>query len=215
MVDKDKAPKPIKEELSDSFEIVAKDNKSYTFKIYLTEKELEVNVIDPEQVGGGIYKIKFTLDDIHKIHRYFKIYENLQEFKDYLVDSIENKELDITKSSGKVTVKGMVLLRRKTEEISFSLNLEKISSEEIITLLCDEVTKLKTENKELKKQLGLGNPELAGSILLTSTEQLEFLKKAIKDKMGKEIDKIIKVFNAKRDGYSPHIFHSKCDYYTN
>ena len=64
-----------------TFKLKDKENRiSYTFTFSIESNYLIVNIVEDESVPSIKYQEKFSLNDLEKQSRYFKLFESLEEF---------------------------------------------------------------------------------------------------------------------------------------
>ena len=200
-----------------------------------------------------------NLKEIKQIHQVFCVFNSCKEFSDYIKALIENKKLSIKLTNQVLYIIFTVEYLFKQNTIEITLNQEKVKLEDIIADACkeislikeklkfsednlnnkikkqnDEITILKNENNELKKQIkeikeensdikakleeliknSKMNNYISNIIYNMSTiikpNEFKMINFAIEKRIGK-IKNIKKLYQATIDGGDPINFHKKCD----
>jgi len=215
------------------------ENRTFKIKLYLSSDiTIEANELD--KVKGIFYSGKFSLDELVKLSRGFKICEDIKEAYDIIVLIFENEKASITNISEneisfiiKVDLPG-----GKVQDVTLTLNKKKMNDNAIIEELVKKVNQLEEENKSLKKdikdikekfnlfekyfadeikykkmieELGIEGIE---SKIIKQKEDLEFLTKRLinndENLKQKKINYNL-IYRATRDGDSLNSFHSRVD----
>ena len=96
----------------------------------------------------------FILDDIIKLNNFFKLYSNIKEVRDLIIEGKSKDKLRITSIDDK---KGLILTLSffsgyDEKQIDFILSKRKIEKEDILQLLSDKIIFLESENKFIKEK---------------------------------------------------------------
>ena len=96
----------------------------------------------------------FTLDDIIKLNNFFKLYSNIKEVRDLIIEGKSKDKLRISSIDDK---KGLILTLNffsgyDEKQIDFILSKRKIDKEDVLQLLSDKIKFLESENKLIKEK---------------------------------------------------------------
>ena len=210
------------------------DNRTFQIKLYLSSDiTIEANELD--KVKGIFYSGKFSLDELVKLSRGFKICEDIKEAYDIIVQIFENEKASITNISEneisfiiKVDLPG-----GKVQDVTLTLNKKKMNDNAIIEELVKKVNQLEEENKSLKKDIkdikekfNLFEKYFADEIkykkmieekgidskIIKQKEDLEFITKRLinndENLKQKKINYNL-IYRATRDGDNLNSFHSR------
>ena len=96
----------------------------------------------------------FILDDIIKLNNFFKLYSNIKEVRDLIIEGKSKDKLRITSIDDK---KGLILTLSffsgyDEKQIDFILSKRKIEKEDVLQLLSDKIIFLENENKFIQEK---------------------------------------------------------------
>ena len=201
------------------FNLINETNKNkITLSIKNKENYLIILVKDDSLQNSKEYIVAYNQDSLNKLHKFFKIFENIDEVIENLSQIILNKdtkiyssekdefilELNITIGVKKEVIK-MILHRRNInlEETVFQLN-KKIEE------MQNDINKLKLavfgeEKKEKEEEIDFGQ-------IIKNEKEKKFLIDEIEKKLNTKIKRANVIFSTKKDGDDPSTFHKKCDH---
>lgn len=138
---------------SNRVEFTTENNNIYQIEVNVIEDKVEIVALDPNEFGATVYRTDLTLTEIKKIHKFFKIIEDLEDFKNFILSATENKEIKITKETQKMVLEVLASSLKQKEWIRFFLKKEENNSEGVIRQLVEEVKSLKYENQTIKDDI--------------------------------------------------------------
>ena len=150
------------------------ENRTFQIKLYLSS-DITIEANELNRIKGIFYSGKFSLDELVKLSRGFKICEDIKEAYDAIVQIFENKKAlinDIKDNEISIIIK-VDLLGGKVQDVTLTLNKKKMNDNAIIEELVKKVNQLEEENKSLKKDMNNKVNQLE--------EENKSLKKDIKD----------------------------------
>ena len=147
-----------KESISEYFEIKQDDN-NYKLNIKAINQDIILNILDEKSLMRE-YEIKFTLNELKKIHKIFLVLSSCQEFIDFIKLLIENKKLSIKKDNkNQMTIELTVEYLYKEDLIKIDLLQKAINFELIaldlykkISILNDNFKNLENNYKSIKEE---------------------------------------------------------------
>ena len=133
----------------------------------------------------------FTLDDIIKLNNFFKLYSNIKEVRDLIIEGKSKDKLRISSIDDK---KGLILTLNffsgyEEKQIDLILSKRKIDKEDVLQLLSDKIKFLESENKLIKEKYD----KLNNNYLQLKNEFEE--EKKLKDKYEISLEEHIKNYN--------------------
>ena len=155
------------------------ENRTFQIKLYLSSDiTIEANELD--KVKGIFYSGKFSLDELVKFSKGFKICEDIKEAYDAIVQIFENKKAlinDIKDNEISIIIK-VDLLGGKVQDVTLTLNKKKMNDNAIIEELVKKVNQLEEENKSFKKDM------------INKMNQLEEENKSLKKDMNNNVNQL-------------------------
>ena len=140
------APKPIGNEIVTK---LTEDENEITLKFSIKDESLVINISEGESFPQMNYNSKFTLSDLVKQSRYFKIFETPEELLPEIKNLCDEKKIKFKK--GKSSIILILLLPLKIiEEVYLTIKQAEIDPKQMIADLCSTVNELKKEIKSLK-----------------------------------------------------------------
>ena len=200
-------------------------DKKYTLTILFSSYSMDVKIIEENDIIKNEYSNEFTLDDLHKNGKFFKICENISNVKSSLEETFQMKKpiLKLEEESIKlliiplITALGQSILiipknkKNDKDNISILSNIikkqqneinnlnEKVNKhEERINLLEERIKKLEEKEKDEK---------LIKSDIIKSKDEIDLLNKWINNKNNT----FSLIYKGSRDGDTYDNFHEKCD----
>ena len=212
------------------------EDRTFQIKLYLSS-DITIEANELNKIKGIFYSGKFSLDELVKLSRGFKICEDIKEAYDAIVQIFENKKAlinDIKDNEISIIIK-VDLLGGKVQDVTLTLNKKKMNDNAIIEELVKKVNQLEEENKSLKKDIkdikekfNLFEKYFADEIkykkmieelgidskIIKQKEDLEFLTKRLinndENLKQKKINYNL-IYRATRDGDSLKSFHGRVD----
>ena len=209
------------------------NSKIYKIKFKQYDSSIIIYIEDKNVSPQIIYEQNFSYDYICQKSKIFKIYENISEIYNSLLDFMEKKKytFEIEGSSA------FLNFNLDVGSFSFEMFIKKTSINDSYSFLTEKIEYLLEENKEIKNKMNLlfeENKELKNRIIYLE-EEIESMKEKDKVKEDElfrgssilqsiEEKKMISdwilpkakifthlIYRAKRDGDKASDFHSKCD----
>ena len=135
-----------KEKESEEIFYIQQEEKKYRLIVVLSSYFIFLDISDIIEFMQS-YEIKLNLELIKKEHKTFSEINSLEEFKKILQDSIEKKEVIITKTSEQI-----IRFELKKNSIFFELKKKKNNIEGLINNLYIEISKNIEISSELNKK---------------------------------------------------------------
>ena len=132
------------------------ESEDKIFKIKLSlSSNIIIEIHELNKIQGSFYIKEFSLDELVKISRGFKICENINEAYEILEDIFEAKKYSIKlKEDNSITLNINVFLPGgRTQSAELSLNKKEINKNVLIEELVKKVNTLEEENKKLKEEI--------------------------------------------------------------
>jgi len=200
-------------------EFKIKDNEedtSYTISLSNIENNLNINISEDFSVPSINYVSKFTLNDLVKQSRYFKLFESIDEVIPELRNLFNEKKIKFKKQRSLILLSFSLPLKI-VEEVFLTIPQAEIDSKKIITDLCVTVNDLRKQIKSLGLSWKISEEQLAKNLQSNKILLNEDEKKMVFDwilKQMKSENKQVKVtllYKLTRDGDSSNTFHNKCN----
>lgn len=215
------APKPPKTTKSDdtqkvSFSIKDEEKKSsYTLTFSTESDSLLIDIVEDNTLPSIHYIEKFSLNDLVKQSRYFKLFEKAEDFIPELKDLFDQNKINLKKEKNEVLL--FLSLPMKTlENAALCIPQGEIDSKTVITDLCSTVNELR-KDIELLKTDTIPEEVLAKNLESQEIFMNEEEKKMVSDWIlkqmkseGKKIEMKL-LYRLKRDNNSASTFHSLCN----
>ena len=212
------APNPQKaiQNKENSFNLKDEENNiSYTLSFQVESNELIVDISEENSLPSIHYIGKFTLSDLEKQSRYFKIFEKIEHFIPELKDLFEQNRIKLRKEKSEILLI-LSLPLRTLEECVLCIPQGEIDSKTIVRDLCTTVNELRKQIKLLGVNQ-ISEEQLAKNleskdILLDEEEKkmvCDWILKQMKSE-GKNIEMKL-LYKLKNNGDSASTFHSLCN----
>ena len=221
-----------------------KDNKNIDFKFekklllenvnYLIkfgkfkseQEELIIFVKEENVISSGYYQESFSLENLQKLSKCFRIFDTIDETIDCLKEVIEAQKISIKKDLDVLNF--MVKLNKAgkgEEEVNLKLTKNSLSTGKIVESLIDQINEMKKEIKENKEEIKKINEKLdilfkekakadgIDSKIIKKNEELNLISDRIKNTellKNKKI-KYKLLYRGTRDGMNASSFHQKCN----
>ena len=228
------SPAPIAKKLKEYS--LKSDSKTFKIRLNLSSKiNIEANEI--EKIKGVFYSNIFSLEDLVKLSKGFRICEDINEAFDIIVQIFENQKANIKYNNENevILIIKVDLPGGKVQDVNLPLNKKEMNKELLIDELILKVNKLEEENKSLKKDLNevkerlnlfekyfadeIKNKKLIeemglDSKIIDKKEDLQFIYNRLVNNNENWKQKKIRfnlLYRATRDGDNSNSFHNKVD----
>ena len=133
---------------------LSSENKSFKIKINLSSNII-IEATELGKVKGIYYSNFFSLENLVKLSKGFKICEDINEAYDIVEQIFENKKsvLKYNNENEILVIIKVDLPGGKMQEVNLALNKKEMNKNSIIEELMVKVNQLEEENKNLKKNL--------------------------------------------------------------
>lgn len=225
----------INEKKFHSLQILNFDKKSFTVKFSVSINTMEIFISNDCSLPLS-YKLSFNLENFHKLNKFFKQFESIEEVFDFIVglDELDQKISVVTEENfAKLTISLPIISKGYSyNNIELMVPIVEVKENDLIVKLCEKAEKLNIIELKLKYILScLSKTEEDFNIY---AETLFYLNKNIKNieskiitvddfvvpaigiktKLNKKIKEVKLLYRASRDGDSTQ-FHNKCNGKTN
>ena len=225
------APCPTKDNLSYDIEELNK----YSFKIQfkINKDKITILALDKISVISPTYKLEFSLDDFHKLDKYFKQYDSLTELYGYLFDmEIEKKTvIELEKNFVKLIISFPTgFIKNSFKKINFVLPQIEMKESDIILKLCEKVNEIdilkekinflyaylninEKDFEKYKQYKSISNIQeiINKSNIINNIVELSLPLEGIYKNLNKKIKEIKLLYQATKDGDQDKDFHSRWD----
>ena len=198
------------------FKLKDKENRiSYTFTFSIESNYLIVNIVEDESVPSIKYQEKFSLNDLEKQSRYFKLFESLEEFIPEIKSLFEQNKITFRKEKSEIILT-LSLPLKVIEEVYLCIPKKELDSKTIINDLCQTVNDLRRQIKEItpnrisEEQLAIN---LKSKDIFLNEEEKKMVCNWILKQMkseGKKV-KMTLLYRMTINGDSSSTFHSCCN----
>ena len=212
-------------------EILSFDKKSFTIKLTISLNKLEIFISNDSSLSLS-YKLSFTINDFHKLNKYFKQFDSVEEIFNFII-GIEKLEERINITTEDKFVKLNISLPNISKgslynNIEIMIPSVDVKESDLIIKLCEKVEKInilelkfkylfqvlnKNEsdfNSYLEVRFNMNkNVKNIDSKIITF-DDLILPALGIKKVLNKTIKGVNLLYRASRDGDSTQ-FHSKCN----
>ena len=214
-----------------SIQVLNLEKKSFTIKFSVILNKLEILVSNDSSLSFS-YKLSFELDDFHKLNKFFKQFETVEEIFDFIVglEKLDDKIDIITEDKFiKLNISLPFISKGNTyNKIEFMIPSVEVNNNDLIVKLCEKVEKLtilelkfnylfnclnkKEEDFDLYIELRFNlykNIKNIESKIITLNDFI-LPSIGIKKKLNKKIKEAKLLYRATRDGDGIQ-FHNKCN----
>ena len=210
-------PKPKFNEKENMFKIKDKEKDiSYTLSFSIESESLIINITEDSSIPLINYNAKFTLSDLVKQSRYFKLFESLEEFIPEIKSLFNDNKISMKKEKSEIILI-LSLPLKVVEEVFLCIPQGEVDSKQIINDLCLTVNELRNQIKLLSvntiSEEQLQKNLQSKDILLNEEEKkmvCDWILKQMKSE-GKKIEMRL-LYRLTTDGDAASTFHSKCNY---
>ena len=214
-----------------SIEVLNIDKKSFTIKFTIISNKLEIFVSNNNSLPLS-YKLSFEIDNFHKLNKFFKQFDTVEEVFDYIV-GLEKLDKNITILTEDKLIKLNISLPfiskgNAYKTIEIIVPSEEVRESDLIVKLCEKaekITSLELKYNFLMKCLGKDEKDFdlyfeAKFNVLKSIKNIEskiinsddFILPlmGIKKNLNKTVKEVKLLYRASRDGDGSQ-FHNKCN----
>ena len=133
---------------------IESENKTFRIKISLSSNII-IEIYELENIQGSFYIKEFSLDELVKISKGFRICENINEAYEILEEIFEAKKSSIKLKGDNLAILfiNIGLPGGKTQIAELTLNKKEINKNILIEELVKKVNNLEEKNKELVKKV--------------------------------------------------------------
>ena len=213
-----------------SMQLVNSDNNPYTLKFAIVSNKLEITLSNDDSLSLS-YKASFQIEDLHKLNKFFKQYDSVEEALDYIVDLEKLEEKIAIITEGKfIKLKIAIPTGAKTksnQEIEMMIPAKEVKDSDLLIKLCQKAQKISMLEKKINylfDYLGISEKDLEfyeklkDSVNHLNNIESPIITKSdfgtvaigIKEKLNKKIKEVKLLYRASRDGDQTQ-FHTKCD----
>ena len=198
-----------------SFKIINSEEKSkyYLVDIFLENDSLLINMKSFESKLKLIYENTFTFSDLLKIHKYFKMFDTIEEIAQNIND-LQSKDLisiDKSQNDNFDLILNVELNKEKIElklELLFKDNNQLIQINEILHSLEKENKELKESLFEFKSKFEKNEKILSqllklhkmNSSIMFEIDEFELVVNQIEKNMNKKVNYLKQLYKGTRDG---------------
>jgi hypothetical protein len=210
-----------------TFKIASSDDKSYSLKFFVKSEKIEIYISNNNSIYLS-YKASFTIDELHKLNKYFRQFDTINEAYDFLINiekieeiiniKVEDKFINLKLSLPKISKAKMQI------EINFIIPVVEIKESDLIIKLCEKMEKIDILEKKInyifsilrKTEKNFKDYEIISKNIkniesnIVTIEDFATVQIGIREKLNKTIKEAKLLYRASRDGDSAQ-FHSKCD----
>ena len=147
-------------EISPNFDLLY-DNKIFSLQFIISGDDIIIKLSQKGVILDSDYQLNLNLNDFFSLNRYFKVFDNLKEIFNDLIELQQDNKIIITKINEncvKMTIE--LKVHNKNEIVNISLIKENYNQDVIFKNLVNEFNliklkceKLEKENKEIKEKV--------------------------------------------------------------
>ena len=160
------------------------NNKEYKLDLTMHNyNSLIVTTIELSSISLNKYTSEFSIDTLHKLSKYFLIFDNISDCIPDIISKINKNEysINIDENSFQLTIKLNIM---NCNDFTFNLNKKERNLNKIVESLCEAVNFLKEENRKLKSE----NNSFKNEIDVLKKEIKEIKEKLLPLKKEKDIE---------------------------
>ena len=136
---------------------LAKDKDIFEVKIgkEIEKKNIIIKASKISKIVDVFYENKFSFDELIKLDKTFKVYDELEEIFIVLITFFNDKKIIINEVKNDEMTLGLklMLMTGKEKIVNIKLFKKEMKKESIIKELCKKINILEEENKNLKEEL--------------------------------------------------------------
>jgi len=193
-----------------------KEGKEFTIEFLSNKEDLTLKIIEKNDLLGGYKTIK-KLEDFQKLSNLFRIFDKIEEIKEYLISLINEEKVELSKKNDIIIFTLEISMANMTKKVNLELEKEEFDLKNSFILMNKKIKDMEKEIEELRefKNSIIGYPDFHMSRIVKKESELNFVIEKIKENLNlkKTIEeiKLIPLFSTSRDGDSASVFHSKCN----
>lgn len=151
------------------------EKDEFNLKIFEGKNSIIFHGRIKNDLSETLYVEETDFEEFHNLNKFFKQYTSVSELFSLLFQTLEEKEIIISKSENRIKLSFMVESRGKKEEVTFFLKPERGNTDNIALNLCDKVKEL--EDKLIEKD----------EIIDNLKEELKQLKNEMAEKRNENL----------------------------
>ena len=195
---------PKSEEKNIYNEVISYNEINYNFNINkLNEDKLKFILLNKKTKDTKKYFNIYTLNDFKKLNKYFKMFDDLNELENDLINTIKENKIDIIKATENEISFNLKVLSRNDNNVIFKLKKAEIDEKDKINILSEKIEELEKNNEiKNKKLIELEkNNEIKDKKLIELENKITNILQIIEDKnkkiesLEKDINELKKYFN--------------------
>ena len=193
-----------------------KEGKEFIIEFLSNKEDLTIKINEKNDLLGG-YKTNKKLEDFQKLSNLFRIFDKIEEIKEYLISLINEEKVELSKKNDVIVFSLEISMANMTKKVSLELEKEEFDLKNSFILMNKKIKDMEKEIEELRdfKLSIIGYPDFHMSRIVKKESELNFVKETIKENLNlnKTIEEIkfIPLFSTSRNGDSASDFHSKCN----
>ena len=142
-----------------SIDLAFKD-KQFKLTLILNLTKIQFSLLSKDIINENIYLNELQSNTFGSLSKYFKMFDNLEEIFDNLVELSKNNKIlidSISKDSSIVILKLLIFLINKEEKVDIILNKSKESklNENVLEKIINEINDIKVKDSEINKKYNL------------------------------------------------------------
>ena len=216
---------------------LTKDKDIFEVKIgkEIEKKNIIIKASKISKIVDVFYENKFSFDELIKLDKTFRAYDELEEIFIVLITFFNDKKIIINEvKNDEMTLDlKLMLMTGKEKIVNIKLFKKEMKKESIIKELCKKINILEEENKNLKEELNelkkwkneneefikyikdkLEFKKKINSKIITKIDEFNFIEKIFKNNDNNLTNKKFNLrllYRATRNGDSGSSFHNICD----
>ena len=127
---------------------------SYTFSINkFNEDKLKFIILNKKSKDTKKYYNIFSLDDFKKMNKYFKMFDDLNELENDLINTIKENNIEITNIIEKEILINLKVFARNNNIVTIKLKQAEINEKDKINILFQKIEELEKDNEIKDKKI--------------------------------------------------------------
>ena len=145
---------PKSEEKNIYNEVILYNEINYYFNINkLNEDKLKFILLNKKTKDTKKYFSIYTLNDFKKLNKYFKMFDDLNELENDLINTIKENKIDIIKATENEISFNLKVLSRNDNNVIFKLKKAEIDEKDKLNILSEKIEELEKNNEIKDKKL--------------------------------------------------------------
>ena len=201
------------------FNLINETNKNkITLSLENKKNLLIILVKDDSLPNTKEFIVAYNQDSLNKLHKFFKIFETIDEVIENLAQIIQNKDTKIYSSEKDEFILELnITIGVKKEVIKMILHKRNIDLEETVFQLNKKIEEMQNDINKLKlavfgEEKKENEEEIDFGQIIKNEKEKELLINEIEKKLNAKIKSAKVIFSTKKDGDDPSTFHKKCDH---